>query len=210
LGEMGDALSRPIAELMSHPVLALDCRTRLGDAALYFKSKSIRHCLVVDDSGRPLGMLSQTDLVMNQGAEYFLRLRPIHSVKVPPPVIVDPEEKLAAVMRVMRLGGLSAVVVRFPDDEYGILTERDVVRLAAANALDGIVSDHASRRLHSLAHSNSLYSARKFLSDHRLRHVGVLDDQGELTGLLSLSDILCGIEHEYVHELRTALHERDE
>ncbi|KWR75154.1 MAG: diguanylate cyclase [Burkholderiaceae bacterium] len=210
LGEMGDALSRPIADLMSYPVLALDCRTRLGDAALYFKSKGIRHCLVVDDSGRPLGMLSQTDLVMNQGAEYFLRLRPIHSVKVPPPVIVDPEEKLAAVMRVMRSGGLSAVVVRFPGDEYGILTERDVVRLAAANALGGIVSDHASRRLHSLAHSNSLYSARKFLSDNRLRHVGVLDAQGELTGLLSLSDILCGIEHEYVHELRTALHERDE
>ena len=210
LGETENALSRPIADLMSHPVLALDSRTRLGDAAVYFKNKGIRHCLVVDDQGQPLGMLSQTDLVMNQGAEFFLRVRPIESVKVSPPVVVEPDESLVEVMRMMRAGGLSAIVVRYPGDEYGILTERDIVRLAAANALGGTVADHASRRLHALPRSKSLYSARKFLSENRMRHVGVLDEYGMLTGLLSLSDILSNIEYEYVHELQVALRERDE
>jgi len=210
LGETENALSRPIADLMSHPVLALDSRTRLGDAAVYFKNKGIRHCLVVDDHGNPLGMLSQTDLVMNQGAEFFLRVRPIESVKVSPPVVVEPDESLVEVMRMMRAGGLSAIVVRYPGDEYGILTERDIVRLAAANALGGTVADHASRRLHALPRSKSLYSARQFLSENRMRHVGVVDEHGMLTGLLSLSDILSNIEYEYVHELQLALRERDD
>jgi len=210
LGEIDDALSRPIADLMSHPVLALDSRTRLGDAAVYFKNKGIRHCLVVDDDGHPLGMLSQTDLVMNQGAEFFLRVRSIDSIKVSPPVVVAPDEKLVEVMRTMRAGGLSAIVVSYPNDEYGILTERDIVRLAAANALGGTVADHASRRLHALPQSKSLYSARQFLSENRMRHVGVVDEHGMLTGLLSLSDILSNIEYEYVHELQLALRERDE
>lgn len=210
LGDAPDALSRPISALMSHPVQSLPGRTRLGDAVVHFKNKGIRHCLVVDDAERPLGMLTQTDLVMSQGAEFFLRTRPIDSVKLSQPGVVAPHTSLLDAMHAMRTGGLSAIVVRYPADEYGILTERDIVRLAAANALGGTVAEHATRPLRALRRSQSLYAARQTLIENRIRHVGVLDDHGELAGVLSLADILSNIEYEYVHELQLALRERDE
>ncbi|WP_434033256.1 EAL domain-containing protein [Cupriavidus sp. a3] len=214
LGDAADALSSPISALMSHPVQSLPGRTRLGDAVVHFKNKGIRHCLVVDDAGHPLGMLSQTDLVMGHGAEFFLRTRPIDSVRLSRPVVLAPDTSLPDAMHAMRTGGLSAIIVRYPAGEYGILTERDIVRLAAANALGGTVAEHAARPLRALRRSQSLYAARQTLIEHRIRHVGIFDDQhhdhGELVGVLSLADILSHIEYEYVHELQLALRERDE
>jgi len=210
LGNAADALSGPIGALMSHPVESLPGHTRLGNAVVHFKNKGIRHCLVVDAAGRPLGMLSQTDLVMGHGAEFFLRTKPIDSVKLSRPVVVAPDISLPDAMRAMRTGGLSAIVVRYPAGEYGILTERDIVRLAAANALGGTVAEHATRPLRAQRRSQSLYAARQTLIENRIRHVGILDDHGELVGVLSLADILSNIEYEYVHELQLALRERDE
>ncbi|CAG2132132.1 Inosine-5'-monophosphate dehydrogenase [Cupriavidus yeoncheonensis] len=210
LGDDVNALYRPISALMSHPVQALSGTTRLGDAVVHFKNRGIRHCLVVDDAERPLGMLTQTDLVMGHGAEFFLRTKPIDSVNLSQPVTVAPATSLLDAMRTMRTAGLTAIVVRYPGDEYGILTERDIVRLAAANALGGTVAEHATRPLRALRRSQTLYAARQTLVEHRIRHVGVLDDQDELAGVLSLADILSNIEYEYVHELQLALRERDE
>ncbi|CAG9173445.1 Inosine-5'-monophosphate dehydrogenase [Cupriavidus laharis] len=210
LGDAADALSRPISALMSHPVQSLPGRTRLGDAVVHFKNRGIRHCLVVDDDERPLGMLSQTDLVLGHGAEFFLRTRAIDSIKLSRPVVVTPDTSLLDAMHTMRTGGLSAIVVRYPAAEYGILTERDIVRLAAAKALGDTVAEHATRPLRALRRSQSLYTARQTLVEHRIRHVGILDDHGELAGVLSLADILSNIEYEYVHELQQALRERDE
>ena len=210
LGEDRCALSQPIESLMSDPVLSLPERTRLGDAVVYFKSEGIRHCLVVDDEGRAMGMLTQTDLVMSQGTDFFLRMKPIDSANVSIPAIVGPELKLREVMAMMRMQRLSAIVVRFPAGEHGILTERDIVRLAAAGSLDGAAGDHASRPSRSLRRSQSLYAARQCLVESRARHVGVLDEQDKLTGLLGLSDLLDNIEYEYVHEQKAALRERDD
>ncbi|MBP0629926.1 EAL domain-containing protein [Cupriavidus sp. AcVe19-1a] len=214
LGNAADALSGPIGALMSHPVDSLSGHTRLGDAVVHFKNKGIRHCLVVDDAGRPLGMLSQTDLVMGHGAEFFLRTKPIDSVRLSRPVVVASDTSLPDAMHAMRTGGLSAIVVRYSANEYGILTERDIVRLAAANALGGTVAEHATRPLRALRRSQSLYAARQTLIENRIRHVGIFDGQrdghGELVGVLSLADILSHIEYEYVHELQLALRERDE
>ncbi|CAG2150004.1 EAL domain-containing protein [Cupriavidus numazuensis] len=210
LDDASDALSRPISSLMSHPVLSLPGGTRLGDAVVHFKNQGIRHCLVVDDAERPIGMLTQTDLVMSHGAEFFLRTKAIDSVKLPQPFMIAPATRLFDAMHTMRTGGVSAIVVRYAGDEYGILTERDIVRLAAANALGDTVAAHATRPLRSLTRSQSLYAARQALVENRIRHVGVIDDAGELVGLLSLADILSNIEYEYVHELQIALRERDE
>ncbi|MFP3569840.1 CBS domain-containing protein [Paraburkholderia sp. SIMBA_030] len=194
----------------SHPVLSLSEHTRLGDAAAYFRSEGIRHCLIVDDQGRSLGILTQTDLVMSQGAEFFLRMRSIESVEVSMPVVVSQDLYVNEAMRLMQTQRLSAIVVKYPEGVHGILTERDIVRLVASGALLGTVGTSASRPLRSLRQSQSLYAARQYLVEHRMRHVGVLDNQDSLIGVLGLADILNDIEYEYVHELKTALRERDD
>lgn len=200
-----------IDAVMSRPVHSLAARTRLRDAALVFRSKGIRHGLVVDDAGQPLGVLSETDLVMSQGTEFYLQMRSIESAHPPAPLVVEAMTPLATVAHRMRECRVSAVVVRYGTDDYGILTERDVVRVLAAGeaASGGAVAPHATRALRSLRQSQTLYTARQCLIEHQMRHVGVLDEQGALVGLLSLSDILNNVESEFIHELQAALRERD-
>ncbi|MDE1183461.1 EAL domain-containing protein [Paraburkholderia sp.] len=213
VGEGPAVLAGPIDAVMSRPVVALPERTRLGDAAVHFKERGIRHCLVIDDTGHSVGILTQTDLVMCQGPEFFLRMKTIESVRAAMPVIVDAATPMREVRQSMREHRASAIAVRDPSgraDAFGILTERDMVRLVAAGALDGAAGDHASFPLRSLAQTRSLYAARQSLVEHRIRHIGVIDDHGRLTGMLGLSDILSNIEYEYVHELRAALRQRDE
>ncbi|KWO48491.1 diguanylate cyclase [Burkholderia ubonensis] len=208
-GDSPQALDRPVGEVMSSPVLTLEADTPLGEAAVKFKQSGVRHFVVVRD-GVAIGVLTQTDVVVNQGAEFFLRLKPIDSIRVHSPVMVPEHVALHDVVARMRAEKLDAVLVAYGDGEHGILTERDVVRLIAGGGLRGAVGEHASRPLQMLATNQSLYAAHRYMMQQNMRHVGIHDDHGALTGLLSFADVLQGIEHEYVNELRSALRERDE
>ncbi|WP_321816005.1 MULTISPECIES: EAL domain-containing protein [unclassified Paraburkholderia] len=219
LGSQTTAATLPISTAMSQPVRSLPAQTSAREAAALFAREGIRHCLAVDEAGNPLGLVTQTDLVMSQGPECFLRLRTLACAKPPRPHCIDAHTPFAEAMSQMRERRLSAIVVRDADGGLGILTERDVVQAVAQGALEQPderaetgpdVGHYASRPLRSLAHSRSLYSARQYLLEHRMRHVGVLDDAGELIGLLGLADILRDLEHEYVRELQDALRERDD
>ncbi|ARP94203.1 EAL domain-containing protein [Bordetella genomosp. 13] len=210
LGDEPGALHRQVRELMSHPLRTLGSSTRLGDAVAHFRNLGIRHCLVLDPHGQPLGMLTQTDMAMSRCSELFLQTRLIDSINVTRPAIVSPETDVRAVMRTMRLHRLSAIVVQYASQDYGILTERDIIQLAVAGELDGEVGGHASRPLRALARTQTLYTARQTLAENSMRHLGVLDEHGGLAGLLCLTDIMASLEYEYLHELQSALRERDD
>nr|WP_090865455.1 EAL domain-containing protein [Paraburkholderia diazotrophica] len=210
-GEDADALDRPIGDVMSAPLLTLDAGTPLGEAAVRFKQSGIRHFGVVRD-GACIGVLTQTDVIVNQGAEFFLRLKPIESIHVHPHVVVPAHQRLHDTIAQMRARKLDAVVVEYDDGGHGhgILTERDVLRLIVNDRLDGVVGDQASRPLQSLAATQSLYAAQRLMLQRHIRHVGVCDGDGRLAGLLSFEDLLQNIEDEYVSELQNAVRERDE
>ena len=208
-GDNPRELDRPVSEVMSHPVLTLEANTPLGEAAMKFKQSGVRHFVVVRD-GAAIGVLTQTDIVVNQGAEFFLHLKPIESIRVHPPVVVPEQATLHEVIARMRAQRLDAILVGYDDGEHGILTERDIVRLLADGGADGEVGAYASKPLQMLTAKQSLYAAQRFMTEHNMRHVGIQDEGGRLTGLLCFADVLQSIEHEYANELRSALRERDE
>jgi len=208
-GDNPGELDRPVSEVMSHPVLTLEADTPLGEAAMKFKQSGVRHFVVVRD-GAAIGVLTQTDVVVNQGPEFFLHLKPIESIRVHPPVVVPEQAGLHDVIAQMRVQRLDAILVGYDDGEHGILTERDIVRLLADGGAQGAVGAHASKPLQMLTARQSLYAAQRFMTEHNMRHVGIRDDDGRLTGLLCFADVLQSIEHEYANELRSALRERDE
>ncbi|WP_296653826.1 EAL domain-containing protein [Paraburkholderia sp.] len=208
-GEDANTPDLPIGAVMSAPLLTLDADTPLGEAAVRFKQSGIRHFGVVKD-GACIGVITQTDVIVNQGAEFFLRLKSLESIQLRAPVVVPEQFPLHDAIATMRRNKLDAVVVTYANGEHGILTERDVVRLIANETLAGVVGDHASRPLRALAATQSLYAAQRFMLQQHIRHLGVRDPQGRLTAVLSFADIMQNIEEEYLSELQSALIERDE
>jgi len=84
----------PIRKVMKAPVLTLPGGTSIGDAATRFKEQGIRHFLVVDAGKRPIGVISQSDVVLNHGVEWFMRLQRVASVLGEPPSMVAPDDPL--------------------------------------------------------------------------------------------------------------------
>ncbi|CAM5286497.1 EAL domain-containing protein [Thauera mechernichensis] len=210
------AFTRPLREVMSAPLRTVPASFRLHELTVRFREEHVRHYLVVDDDGRRMGVVSQSDVVLNQGIEHYLKLRKVDSLVKGGLHAMPAAARLPEATARMRESGADAVVVDFgleaeasPSGRYGILTERDITRLVAQRVACGEVGDFASRPLIACTEHDSLYRVRALLAERHIRHVGVIGADGELCDLISFKDILSGMELAYVHELQHALHERD-
>lgn len=203
------AFQSPIGHHMTSPVKTIHIGADLGEAAVRFREEKVRHLLAVDDAGTILGIVTQTDIVLNQGIEYYLLLRQVESVLNDSYPIIASTVPLDAAVRTMHAGRFDALLVTYPDGSHGILTERDVLhRVGGAQTLSE-VGESASHPLVCVTLDTSLYQARKLLVERQLRHLGVTGSDGRLRGLVAFSDILSNIESDYIHQLREALKERE-
>jgi len=208
--------TRPIREVMSAPVYSVPASMRLHDLSQRFRDDHVRHYLVMNEVGQRCGIVSQSDVVLNQGLEHYLRLRRVDALIKDGLHPIPAGAGLAEATRLMREAMRDAVVVDFgvdaesdPRGRYGIVTERDLTRLVARRGITRTVGELASRPLLTVAEHVSLYRVRAMLTERRIRHIGVVRDDGALADLISFSDILSGMELAYVSELRQALRESD-
>lgn len=198
----------PISSAMSSPVETIASNATLADAALRFQQQNFRHYLVINAEGQPAGMLSRTDIVVNHGVEWFMRLRTAGSVVQRAALIGTASMSLNEAARKMYADRTEAIV--FHDgDVWGILTERDIVRFIAERREDARAIDLASRPLATVPENDSLFHARNTMLQRRFRHMGVVDDKDALIGLIGFGDILESIEQGYIDELESALNERE-
>ncbi|NVD35345.1 diguanylate cyclase domain-containing protein [Marinobacter lutaoensis] len=204
-----DQFQQPIHTAMSTPVLSLPATLAAGEAAIRLRDSGKRHALVIDEDGEPAGIVSQTDLALNQGLEPYLRLREVGAVIPRPPLVVGAATALAEVAARMRAQNADAVVVDCTPDGLGILTERDLVALIARHTTNTLAGDVASRPLLTVREDDPLIRAWDLLLEHRIRHLAVVSGRGKVTGLIGYRDMLCGTEQMYLDDLRQALEQRD-
>ena len=73
----------------------------------------------------------------------------------------------------------------------GIFTERDAIRLVAENvSLDQSLDNVMTKNVITLQENSSINEVRNIISVHKVRHLPVVDQQGKLTGLLSVRGLL--------------------
>ncbi len=203
------AVNAPISEHMSAPLHTLAADTPVGEAAGELGRLGVRHLLVVNEAGRPQGILSQSDIALNQGLEPYLRLREVGNRFRSKPVFLETDEPILSVSRKMRAAGADAAIVDDPELGPGIITERDVVRWIAAAPENAGAGDLASRPLVRVRTDDTLLQARNRLLQYRIRHLAVESPAGEIVGLLGFSDMMEGVERVYLEDLRRALEDRE-
>jgi CBS domain-containing protein len=96
------------------------------------------------------------------------------------------------VVRVMYENSIGSIVI--VDDvgrPIGIFTERDLLRLVAQGAsLDSPVDTVMSRDLVVVKGVEGVVRAAMLMSEHRIRHLPVVDDEGKLVGVISVRDVV--------------------
>jgi len=204
------ALEQPISSMMSHPVKSVDRQASVDEVGQRFTAEQIRHLLVIGEGGRFVGVVSQTDIVLNYGLERYLQPSEVGDALHGAPLVLPAETPIADAARRIREAGYDAAVITGPDDAPpGILTERDLVRHIAGRSDSARAGDIATRPLMTVARNCTLLRARDLSVQKGIRHLGVSDD-GEIVGLLSFADILEVLEHDHVSQIEKALREREE
>jgi len=204
-----DARSKPVSEGMSSPVICVNENVSLEEVSLRFKKDGVRHYVVIDDQGKPRGLISQADVIKKHNFEFFLVLKTAGSVLKPLPPIIKSTQCITQASKLMQYSHSDAIRVEFPDGTIGILTERDVVKALASLVLNPVVADYAGKNIVTVNEHESLYQAKKVMMLNGFRHLGIADNKDNLLGIINLTDILAGFRSTYVEELKESLAHRD-
>ena len=108
-------------------------------------------------------------------------------------VTCSPDDALVAVAAVMRQRNISSVVVCEAGAPFGIVTDRDLRNKVIATGSDPnrlTVREVMHAPLISITEGDFLFEALYRMSRHNIHRVVVVDKHGQLTGIITDSDIL--------------------
>ncbi|BCS52172.1 diguanylate cyclase domain-containing protein [Geobacter sp. SVR] len=205
-------LGRPIREEMTSPVVTIPGALSIYEAYSLMLTNKIRHHVVVDHSGKLLGLMTQSDLINHLGHEYFLELRKIEQIMTAGVTTVTADQSVGRALSTMAGAGISCLVVEHQGRPLGILTERDVVRLVAEGAdLAGItVGDAMSQPVLTVKAGTTVHRATMLMKKERIRRVVVVDGEGRIGGIITQSDIVKGLEGKYIELLKEIIREKED
>jgi CBS domain-containing protein len=108
------------------------------------------------------------------------------------PVTVGPDESLAKAARLMEQENVGAIVIVRQHRPVGILTDRD---LALAICLHGATSrdpvqKHMKSPVETIRDDQGIYDATQKMMELAVRRLPVVDDDGQLVGIVTLDDLL--------------------
>lgn len=104
----------------------------------------------------------------------------------------QPNETVLTATQRMNEYGIGALLVMDRGHLIGIFTERDVLRRVVAAELNPdavLVADVMTTEIACCTPDTPLDDARNTFQQHRIRHLPVVDDYGEVLGLISIGDL---------------------
>jgi CBS domain-containing protein len=115
----------------------------------------------------------------------------VRDIMTPDPVGVYFEQTIAETARIMRDAQVGAVLVVSGQALTGVVTDRDLVvrGLAAGVGPDDPVGPLCSPKLIGVAADADVAHAEQLIVDHAVRRLPVVDDDGQIVGMVSMGDL---------------------
>jgi CBS domain-containing protein len=202
LAEGHNPESFTVSEMMSGPLITVDDRRPIEQAGDLMAEHEIRH-VAVTAGGKVVGMLSVRDLLP------VVNLLPItvERMMTRMPVLVPTLETVRNAAALMAHADVSALLVSGErlrprgihfhgfarTDIAGIVTGTDLVRDVIDKDLDPYVTPVSAvmgSPLYTLERTESLATAFDVMARGKVRHLGVTCGGEEVTGLLSVEDVI--------------------
>jgi CBS domain-containing protein len=110
----------------------------------------------------------------------------------PDPVVVAPEDTLGEVAERMNLVNVGAVIVKDYGRMIGILTERDLLKAMAArvHSSEARVRQWMTEDPLTASADADCDEAAQIMLEHGFRHLPVIDETGNVTGIVSLRRVV--------------------
>jgi CBS domain-containing protein len=106
---------------------------------------------------------------------------------------VAPSDTVFSALETMAEHNIGALVAVDGGDLVGILSERDYARkviLLERDSKETLVSEIMTTELRTVGPASTVAECMELMTEHRIRHLPVLDDGGQLAGVISIGDVV--------------------
>ncbi|THB69972.1 MAG: diguanylate cyclase [Desulfovibrio sp.] len=204
-------MDSPVSGVMSGPLL-----TATGDMFLYeaynlLTTQRYRHLVIVDAMGFAVGVVTMSDLISRLGMECFAHVKNLAAIMTRDVETLPATALVREALTLMAGQGLSCLVVTQEGMPEGIVSERDVTSLMLGSQdLETLaLADIMSSPVLSVPPDLPVHEAAEIMRRNGFRRLVVTNDNHELLGLVTQSDIVRGLEGSYVDTLRRILEEKE-
>ena len=119
-----------------------------------------------------------------------MKIKDIMSKKL---ITCSPDDNILFVSNLMNAWDVGFILIMNNDELYGVVTDRDLV-CDMANELSQIKS-YATKNVITIDENEDITKALKLMKTHKIKRL-VITNHREITGVLSLSDILMTNKHQ--------------
>jgi PAS domain S-box-containing protein len=196
-----DLATVPIGDVMTRSIisLTLDATQTVLTALNLLQQHQIRHLPVLDRQGHLVGLITPYSIRRVLQPANLLKLRRVAEVMTTAMISALPTASVLSIAQLMTEHRVSCIVIRdaTPQAEgkiypLGMLTERDIVQfqILQLDLAQIPVQTVMSTPLLFTHPQDSLWDAHQSMQRRRVRRLGVVNDQGELVGLLTQTHLL--------------------
>ena len=195
-----------LKEVMNKPVMTASEHMTIVQAYQVFSQHHIRHLIVLDAQLDMVGIFTQTDLVRSLKEKAFAGIDDIAGMMTPQVLHVAHDVPARYALSLMARRSVSCVVVVVNGQPVGMFTERDVVRYIAMGVdLAAVpVSSVMTPSVVSTPLTSTPQDSINLMLKKSIRRLLVVDERGEMTGILTQTDIgraLVGQQPTYISRL---------
>ncbi len=198
--------------LMSGKLVTALAETRCREAFQLMVVSRTRHLVVVDSAGRAIGMVTETNFLHSLGLEYFVDLTTIKEVVSRDIITLKPSDSVHIALELMHIHCISCVPIADEQGRpVGILTERDVIRLSLQRVdfYHTQLAKVMSQPVCAVSEQTILPEVVNILRLQHIRRLVIVNEDGLLTGLLTETDLLKGLQSKHSRLLREIIQEQD-
>lgn len=206
LGETADRIGRK-------PIVAADGKRTIGYALNLLVENDVRRLVVVDDAGNFLGIVTHKDLLKHLEEDYYrstLKVKHIFD-NLRTLVSVGPTDSISEVLKRMVDHRISAVPVVDNGRPAGIITEKDILRLANEGVtLRDEVLRHMSGDVVCASLETNVVEIVRTMNAKNISRVVITGPDGSAIGMITNRDLARNIDGDYNDFLERKLRQTKE
>lgn len=128
MAEIGLRARMLVKDVMSSPVITVDVNEAVDKVAQFLDTQRLGCIIVIDKDGRPLGIITERDLVTRVLAKNKLPSKLLaEDVMTSPLITINPDETLSNAARQMSRLNVRRLGVVYKGDLVGVISSKDVL-----------------------------------------------------------------------------------
>ena len=184
-----------VRDVMSAPVVTAPSGTSFTDAYEKTLGHHIRHLVAVDAAGDVCGIASESDFRSHIALALIRQVDDVKFVMDRALSVAAPDSSLADALALMMRNAATYLLVMDGTTALALFSERDLVAAlvdrpgATASSVITLREIPGSAPV-CIPHTASVADASITMDAHKVRHLGVLNDDGQIVGVASQSNVM--------------------